>query len=120
MPELGEADWTELLRIYDSEVAYTDEQVGRLLDHLRHEGLLDHTLVVLTADHGEEFGDHGRWGHTVRLYEELVNVPLVIHYPGQPAAVESRPVALVDVLPTVLAVLGLPTPPEIRGTRLPS
>ncbi len=110
---LGPADKAELERLYDSEVAWTDAQIGRLLDHLD-----DRTLVVFTADHGEEFLDHGRLGHSKTVYEELVHVPLVVSCPHWMPGVVEVPVANLDVFPTVLACLGAAGPPDLAGRPL--
>jgi arylsulfatase A-like enzyme len=112
---LEPGDLDELLRLYDSEIAFTDAQIGRLVEHLRERGDWKNTLLVFTADHGEEFMDHGRWGHTTRLYEELIQVPLIVHYPDEQTGRVATPVALVDVLPTVLAATGHARPPTFAG-----
>jgi arylsulfatase A-like enzyme len=104
---------------YDGEIAFTDVQVGRVLDTLESLGVADDTMVVITADHGEEFREHGRWGHGVTLYEEVVHVPLIVRYPG---STEGRRVTdtvrTLDVAPTALAVAGLPVPSSMRGSDL--
>jgi tetratricopeptide (TPR) repeat protein len=88
---------------YSGEIAYTDSQVGRLVDGLRARGLLDSTLVVATADHGEGLGDHGEDEHGVLVYEETLRVPLIVRGPGITAGrVEREPVSLVDVAPFLL------------------
>jgi arylsulfatase A-like enzyme len=66
---------------YDAEIAYQDEHLGRLLRHLEESGALEDTLVIITADHGEGHGDHDFFGHSFVVYQELVHVPLLIHYP---------------------------------------
>jgi arylsulfatase A-like enzyme len=116
--QLGDADAAELVRRYDSEIRFTDHHIGRVLAHLREREQLDRTLVVLTADHGEEFLDHGRLGHTKTLYDEVVGVPLIVRAPGAGPAVVEEPVALVDVVPTILEALGLPVPDELEGLPL--
>jgi arylsulfatase A-like enzyme len=116
---LGPADARELIRRYDSEIAFTDAHIGRVLDHLTTLGLDANTLVVFTADHGEEFLEHARLGHTKTLYEEVVAVPLLVRFPGGAAGVVAAPVALVDVAPTILDVLGLPADPQAAGRVLP-
>ncbi|MBT3222272.1 MAG: sulfatase, partial [Proteobacteria bacterium] len=115
---LSPDDVEELLRIYDSEVAITDAQIGRLIEHLHRRGDLNNTLVVVTADHGEEFLDHQRWGHTTHVYEELIRVPLIVHYPDQQRGRVSTPVALIDILPTILATVGMDTPRKVEGRNL--
>lgn len=116
--EMTPADLTELTRIYDSEIRQTDAQVGRLFEFLEVSDRLDPSLVILTSDHGEAFMEHGYFGHAKRLHNTLVQVPLIIHYPGQPPAVAEEPVGLVDVYPTVTTLLGLPTPKGVQGVSL--
>jgi arylsulfatase A-like enzyme len=113
--ELGDADLDELRRLYDSEIAHTDAQIGRVLARLAELGLESDTLVVITADHGEEFKDHGRLGHAKTLYEELIGVPLLMRFPGRGAGVVREPVGLIDVYPTVLAAAGIPLPAGLAG-----
>jgi arylsulfatase A-like enzyme len=105
---------------YDGEIAYGDAQLGRFLDELKARGLYDRALIVFLSDHGEEFYDHGDWGHGVSLYEELVRIPLVVKYPRQRGAGRrvSRLVQHVDVVPTVLRELGLPIPERLAGRPL--
>jgi arylsulfatase A-like enzyme len=116
---LSPADGLELRRIYDSEIAFTDHHIGRLLDALRARGLLEKTLVVLTSDHGEEFLERGGIGHGKTLHEELVGVPLLVRRPGGRPGVVRRPVALLDVFPSVLDAAGIPQPRESEGVVLP-
>jgi hypothetical protein len=77
-----------LLALYDGEIRYTDDEVGRILDHVAASGLSGSTLVVVTSDHGEEFLEHGSWEHQKTLYEEVVRVPLIVHGPGVAPRVE--------------------------------
>jgi len=95
---------------YDGEIAFTDHQLGRLLAAIDAEGLAARTLVVVTADHGEGLMQHGHMGHGLHLYEEAVRVPLVFRWPGSlPAgALVPGPVEHLDLVPTVLDLLGLP------------
>jgi arylsulfatase A-like enzyme/Tfp pilus assembly protein PilF len=88
---------------YAGEIAYADSQVARLVDALRLRGLLDSTLVVATADHGEGLGDHGEDEHGVLVYEESLHVPLIVRGPGiERGRVEKEPVSLVDVAALLL------------------
>ncbi len=106
-------------RLYDGEVAYTDHEVGRLLAGLEALGLAEDTLVVVTSDHGEEFGDHGGFEHGHTMYTELLHVPLLLRLPGVlPRRVVDAAVRLVDVAPTVLELCGLPPNPEHAGESL--
>ena len=118
LDRLGPPDWDELRRLYDSEIAFTDHHIGRVLERLRSLELYEDSLVILTADHGEEFGDHGRLGHAHSLYQELVHVPLLVKYPGSEPLVAEDPVALVDLYPTLLEFLGLPLPEGLVGRSL--
>ena len=98
-----------LAALYEGEVGYSDQQFGRFVDMLRGLGLFDDSYVVLVADHGEEFNEHGGYDHGRTLYGELMRVPLLIHFPHDEHAGErvAQPVSLVDVMPTLLAGLGL-------------
>jgi arylsulfatase len=100
----------ELENLYDSEIAYWDEQFGLLVDALKSRGLYEDTLIVVTSDHGEEFLDHGMLRHGQSLYDELLQVPLIFLNTGRPAERRSDPVGLIDVAPTLLALVGLKTP----------
>jgi len=109
---------TEVVRArYDGEIHYADAELGRLLDHLRETGVLEHTLVVVTADHGESLGEHRYWyEHGVYAYQATCRVPLIVR---PPAALRATPgvragdLSLVDVAPTVLELVGLP--PRLGG-----
>ncbi|MDD5308666.1 MAG: sulfatase-like hydrolase/transferase [Deltaproteobacteria bacterium] len=92
---------------YDSEVAYVDSQIGRLLNELRRLGKLDRTIVIVTSDHGEEFGEHGGQFHGRHLFDELIHVPLIVRIPGVAHATIDRPVEMVDLAPTLLDLLRL-------------
>jgi arylsulfatase A-like enzyme len=97
---------------YDAEVAWTDRQIGRLLDALANKPFANRTIVVVTADHGEAFGEHGMSWHGMELWEELVRVPWIIFVPSlQPRHIET-PRGHIDLLPTVLELLrfSLPAP----------
>ncbi|MBI4508363.1 MAG: sulfatase-like hydrolase/transferase [Deltaproteobacteria bacterium] len=103
---------------YDSEVSFTDVALGAFFDLLEKNGILDRTVVVVSADHGEAFGEHGRIAHGGALYEELVRVPLVVKVPGLPPRSIAAPVGLIDVAPTILALLGMPDPGRLQGRSL--
>lgn len=91
---------------YDGEVLGADRGFGAFVDLIRAAGLYDNSLIVLIADHGEEFGEHGAFGHGHSLYEEMVHIPFLIKFPEQREAgtvVEAR-VNLIDILPTILEI----------------
>jgi len=115
---LTPADLAHLLALYDGEIRFTDDQVGRILDHLRERGMERNTLVLVTSDHGEEFLEHGSWEHQKTLYEEVVRVPLLLRGPGVPVRREGAQASLVDVAPTILDWAGLPIPPSVQGRSL--
>jgi choline-sulfatase len=116
---LDDDDLAQLDRLYDSEIAYTDAHIAMVVDKLRALDLYDDTVIVFTADHGEEFMDHGRLGHAKTLYQELVNVPLIVKCPGWEPGVVDVPAGNIDVLPTVLACLNRDVPGDISGSVLP-
>jgi len=105
---------------YDGEIAFVDESFGQLLDELRRRGLYDRTAIVLIADHGEEFGDHGGFEHGRTLYEEIVHVPFIARLPGASAAGTrvATTVQQVDVLATLLDYLAIPVPAGLAGRSL--
>lgn len=107
-----------LASLYDGEVAAGDEEVRLLFAELERRGVLQHAVVVITADHGEELGERGSLSHGFTLFEEQVRVPLIILAPGVAPAVVRQPVSLVDVAPTVLDLVGVPVPPSFRGRSL--
>jgi arylsulfatase A-like enzyme len=111
-------DLEHLLALYDGEVAWVDQHVGELLAALEARGLARDTVVVLTADHGDEFFEHGEKGHQHSLYQELLHVPLIVRVPGLPARRVSQAAELVDVLPTLLDLLELEPPAGLRGRSL--
>ncbi len=106
--------------LYDASLFFIDEQIGRLLATLEQRGALRNTLVVLTADHGEHFGDHGRFGHGNSLYMPLLHVPLVLAFPGHlPAGVRvSSSMSLRDIAATVADVTGLAASTRFPGHSL--
>ena len=118
-----EADVARVVALYDGEVAFTDAQVGRVLDALRDLRLQERTLVVFSADHGEDLHEHNRYFfHSPSLYSSSLHVPLILALPGVlPQGVETdHPASLVDVAPTVLSLLGLPFPSSFQGKRPPA
>ena len=105
---------------YDRSLAHTDAEVRRLLDRIDEWGLTERTLVIVTSDHGEEFGEHGRRYHGPTAHDEVLRVPLLLRAPGLlPAGVRrSGPAALVDLAATVSDLLGLEAPEETQGLSL--
>jgi arylsulfatase A-like enzyme len=113
-------DREEIPALYDAEIAGNDAAFGRLVEKLRARGLYDPLLLVFVSDHGEELFDHGGWEHGATLYQELVHVPLLLKLPrgaGSGRRIGER-VRQIDVLPTILDVLGGEAPPGIQGRSL--
>lgn len=100
---------------YAVEVAWTDRELGRLLEVAERDPSL---AIVVLADHGEEFLDHGGQAHGHTLYEELLHVPLMLRAPGVAPGVEDTAVGTLDVAPTLLQLAGLPAPPSFQGLPL--
>jgi arylsulfatase A-like enzyme len=105
------------LDLYDGEILYADHHVGRLIKGLREIGLLDNAIVIVTADHGEEFFEHGNDKHGRSAYEEVIHVPFIMSWPGKiaPGARYNDMVGLIDVMPTLLELLRLPPPALVQG-----
>lgn len=113
--QLSEADVEDLLALYRGEIRYTDHHIGRLLDELARQGELDETATFVTADHGEAFGEHGRFGHHPYLYDELLRVPLFVRGPGiEPRKIDQQ-VSLLDLGPTIYDLVGVETPEAAQG-----
>jgi arylsulfatase A-like enzyme len=104
---------------YDVAVHYSMAHIARMLETIDRSDLLEDTVVVLTADHGEELFDHGGFSHGYTLHREVLHVPLYLHRPGQAtAASEDRAVSTLDIVPTVLELAGLPVPKGLDGRSL--
>ncbi len=104
--------------LYDEEVFYTDLWIGKLLDWIDAQPWAARTAVMVTADHGEAFGEHGITRHAHEVWEELVHVPLFVHVPGLPPRVIATPRGHADVAPTVLELLGAAPIRALHGTSL--
>jgi arylsulfatase A-like enzyme len=109
LPDDG-GDLNHYLDRYDGGIRYTDDRIAEFLSELEDRGWLENTLIVIAADHGEEFLDHGQWNHGQSLYEELLHVPLVVLWPGAEPRVETRPISTLAFFPTILRAMGLDPP----------
>ncbi|NIM06863.1 MAG: sulfatase-like hydrolase/transferase [Armatimonadetes bacterium] len=119
--EFNSQDRDYLKGLYDGEIASVDWNIGHMIERLRKMGLYDNTVIVVLADHGEEFWEHGSLEHGKQLYEELIRVPLIFKLPksaGRAGERVSAAVQLVDVCPTLLELAGLPSPTGLRGESL--
>jgi arylsulfatase A-like enzyme len=117
-PDLDEAAHLEAL--YDGEITYWDEHFGALLDELRRRGLYDQMTIVVTSDHGEEFGEHGGFFHGTTLYDEQVHVPLFVKLPAsrRGGTVVRHWVQSIDILPTLLRESRIEVPEGVQGAGL--
>jgi arylsulfatase A-like enzyme len=106
--------------LYEQSLQYLDTQIGRLMYYLEKLGYDSNTIIILLSDHGEEFLDHGRWGHwESNLYDEILRVPLIIQMPGWSGnQVIRRQVRLLDLMPTILDLCGCPLPNDLMGVSL--
>ncbi|MCC6552185.1 MAG: sulfatase [Polyangiaceae bacterium] len=115
--DLAGAEGSDLER-YLGELALVDAEIGRITDAIDAAGLRERTALIVSADHGEAFGEHGARFHGVTLYEELVRVPLLVRAPGVAPRRVDAPVSLVDLGPTILDLAGLPAPGSFMGATL--
>ena len=108
--------------LYEKSLQYLDDQVGRLINHIQNSAHADNTVIILVADHGEEFLDHGRWGHwESNLFDEILKVPLIIWFPNGPHGhVIQQQVRLLDLMPTILELCGAPISNGLMGTSMVS
>jgi arylsulfatase A-like enzyme/uncharacterized membrane protein YbhN (UPF0104 family) len=115
------AQAARMRELYEGEVRWTDEHVATLFERLRALGLWDQTMIVLTADHGEEFHEHGGWWHGKTLYEDQIHVPFLIKWPkgvAGPADGDGEIVRHLDIVPTILARAGAAAPAAAQGIDL--
>ncbi len=112
---MGPEDVDFYRALYEAEVSLVDEEFARVLGYLRLEGLLEDTIVVVTADHGEAFHEHGSFGHR-QVWEEQLRIPCIIRVPGGPRGLRvPGPVSLLDLMPSLLSACGLPVPEAAEG-----
>lgn len=115
---LDEAEREALTAIYDEEISYLDYRVGELYQRLKSEGYLDNTLLIVTADHGEHLGEHGHYSHVASLFEPVVHIPFILHFPklfpgGQ---IAERLVQLVDIFPLAMSAAEI-SYPQLRASK---
>ncbi len=120
-PGMNPRDLQHLLALYDAEIRYTDETLGTILDRLEDAGLLNNSAVFIVADHGDEFLEHGRKGHRLTLFEEVLHVPMILNVSGQSLGHKrvGKVVSLVDVFPTVCDLLDIQCPVGSGQSLLP-
>lgn len=122
--DLTAEDMQATIDLYDGNIAYADQGFGQLMDVLKQRGLYEDALILVTADHGEAMFQHGTWGHNYSVFDEMVQVPLLVRLPG--AADDGRPrgqvrdelVSIMDLVPSVCQWLDLAPPDELDGYSL--
>lgn len=116
---LAPRDVTRLMALYDGEITYHDRQLAIFVERLRALGLYDRVIFVVTSDHGEEFNEHGSFGHGHSVYQELLHVPLMVRWHGVIDPLRIGPtVSTLDIAPTVLEATGVPIPEVFEGQSL--
>lgn len=120
-PSLFTAHFKDVIDLYDAGIRWVDSQTQRLCDQLRALEIWDDCVLAVTADHGEEFLEHGgRFHRTTSLAQELIHVPLLIHQPDNSAHHVTTPFSLLNLAPTLLNCLGVEVPRSFRGRPYPS
>ncbi|MCH2107243.1 MAG: sulfatase, partial [Planctomycetes bacterium] len=115
-PDLSEADKRYVVDYYDAEIAEMDAAVGRVIEALKASGQWERTVVAFIADHGEGLGDHDHYHHGYTLYDDQVHIPMILRIPGREVGrVIDRPVAAIDLAPTLLGALGITSPESFQG-----
>ncbi|MFC2001651.1 sulfatase [Chloroflexota bacterium] len=116
--KLTPEDLRNFVAIYDDKLRYIDEQLKSLVNFLKNNELLDNTLLIITSDHGQEFLDHGGFGHVARFYDELIHIPLILSGPEIAGHSDDSLVSQIDICPTILHFYGIPSPIEYQGCNL--
>jgi arylsulfatase A-like enzyme len=124
--KVSEEEIDLLIALYDAQIGYVDAQVGQIIDAVWESGLWENTIIAITADHGDEFREHGDFSHatslhsrrSAKLYEELLHVPLILHVPDKDPAILDELVTLLDLSPTLLDLLDLDPPGGWLGRSL--
>jgi arylsulfatase A-like enzyme len=115
---LSDKAWFSLQRqLYNGEVAYLDHEIGKLISYLKKKGIYDSSLIIVTSDHGELFGEHNSHSHKKTLYDGELRVPLIVKLPfSKQVGRRSQMMSLCDTFATTLSLCGLPIPSGISGT----
>jgi len=115
---ISETDLRKLIDLYDATISYVDDNIKLLIDGLKEMDVYDETLIIITADHGEEFKEHGGFGHFAKLYDELIHIPLIIKVPMLKGRVVEDIVQHLDIAPTILDFLRIQKPRSYQGRSL--
>jgi hypothetical protein len=116
---MAERDLQHVISLYDGEIRWVDDHIARVIGTVEELGIFDETAIIITADHGDAFFEHGSKGHGLTLYRELMQIPLIIRAPGlPPGTVVKQPVSLTDLMPTILELTRVTPPARIDGISL--
>ena len=115
---IEQEDIKDIVNIYDDKLSYLDKYLEQLFYFLKNKGLLKNTIMILTSDHGQEFFDHGQFGHHARFYDEILHIPLILFGPEIKKQRNRNLVSHLDIAPTVLYFYNIPIPKEYRGHNL--
>lgn len=116
---VSQNDLENIINLYDSTIMYVDQALTDLFQEMKKLDVFDNTFIIITADHGEEFKEHGGFSHTAKLYDELIHVPLVLRGPTLPVNIKiDKLVSLLDLAPTILDYLNLPDCNNFKGESL--
>jgi arylsulfatase A-like enzyme len=107
-----------LVELYTAEVRYVDDSLGQVLETLNQYEIWDDTIIIVSADHGEEHFEHGVYDHNRTLYDEIIAVPLIIHFPDKGSGTVETRSSIIDIPTTVLAYIGSPETASMEGNNL--
>jgi len=114
---MDKRDLQHIISLYDGEIKFTDHYLGQIIKKLKDLGTFENTLIIVTADHGDEFFEHGNKGHRRTLYDEVIKIPLIVKLPAgrfRNRKISSQ-VSLIDVASTILGVAGIEIPEQMQG-----
>lgn len=116
--EMSEHEIKDIIDLYDAEIRYVDHAIRSLINELDDMNILDETLIIITADHGDEFRDHGDFIHNAKLYDELIKVPLIIYNSAYKNIKFEDTISLLDISPTILDFFDIPIPKTFQGNSI--
>ncbi|HDL64551.1 MAG TPA: hypothetical protein ENH12_04090, partial [Proteobacteria bacterium] len=119
-PDMAPRDLAHVIALYDGEIAYVDYHLGLIIEKLKELGIFEQTLIVITADHGDEFFEHGKKGHGNSLFDEVIKIPLIFHCPevvDRGGEIDNQ-VGIIDIAPSILDLCGLNVPGWMQGRSL--
>jgi arylsulfatase A-like enzyme len=118
-PDMCSRDLEHIIALYDGEIRWTDHIVGKILDLLKKSNMMKNTMIIITADHGEAFFEHGFSCHNNNLFDEEIRIPMIVYYPEKfPGLKIKKQVSIIDILPTIFEILGKKTPDYLHGISL--